>query len=502
MANKEYNVVIVGGGNAALCAALMANEHGARVAVLERAPEEERGGNSAFTGGTMRVVYNSAEDVYRIVPDLTPDEKANSDFGKYTEAEFLDDMYELTQYRTNPDLAELLVKNSAETVNWMRGKGVRFEPSYGRHAPNVNGKFKFFRGSTLRAAGGGRGLVDSLYAAAQRAGIDVYYQAEARKLLWDDDGVHGVRVRIDGKTTEIGSRAVVLACGGFEASPEWRTRYLGPGWDLAKVRGTRHNTGDGLRMALEIGAQPCGNWSGCHATEWDINAPDYGDYAVGDGFNKHSYHYGIIVNTDGRRFVDEGADVRSFTYAKYGKMILAQPGQVAWQVFDSKVTGLLRSSEYNSKQSHKVTAGTLAELAQKLGAEGVNQAQFFKTVTEFNAAVRTEIPFNPSVKDGRGTTGLELQKSNWAQTISEPPIAAYAVTCGITFTFGGLKITTGGEVVDMSNRPIPGLYAAGEMVGGLFYFNYPGGTGLVSGSVFGRIAGKSAAVFSKSGSSR
>jgi tricarballylate dehydrogenase len=487
----------VGGGNAALCAALMANEHGARVIVLERAPAEERGGNSAYAGGSMRIVYRGAEDIYRVVSDLTPEEKANSDFGEYTVAEYLDAMYELTQYRTDPDLAEVLVKDSFEAVSWMHGKGIRFEPSYGRHAPNVNGKFKFYGGSTLRSAGGGRGLVDSLFAAAQRYGIEVRYQAEARQLLHDDNGVHGVRVRIDGRTTDIGARAVVLACGGFESSAEWRARYLGAGWDLAKVRGTRYNTGDGLRMALEAGAQPCGNWTGCHATEWDINAPEYGDYAVGDGFNKHSYHYGIIINRDGRRYVDEGADIRSFTYAKYGKVILTQPGQAVWQVFDSKVTGLLRASEYNSKYSHKVTAATLPELAQKLGREGVNEAGFLKTVTEFNAAVRTGVTFNPSVKDGRGTDGLEIPKSNWAQAIIEPPLAAYAVTCGITFTFGGLKITTDAQVLDTGNKPLRGLYCAGEMVGGLFYDNYPGGSGLVSGSVFGRRAGKGAALYAK-----
>ena len=497
MPEADFDVVVVGGGNAALCAALMATEQGARVIVLERAPEEERGGNSAFTGGTMRCVYGGAEDVYNIVPDLTPEEKANTDFGSYTEAEYLDAMYELTQYRTNPDLAELLVKNSTAALSWMRAQGIRFEPSYGRHAPNVNGKFKFYGGSTLRAAGGGRGLVDSLYAAANRAGIAVRYHAEARKLLCDDDGVHGVTARLQGRTTEIRAPAVVLACGGFEASPEWRSRYLGPGWDLAKVRGTRYNTGDGLRMALEIGAQPCGQWTGCHATEWDLNAPEYGDYAIGDGYNKHSYHYGIMVNNDGQRFVDEGADIRSFTYAKYGKMILTQPGQVAWQVFDAKVKGLLRASEYNSRHAHKLSATTLTGLAAKLGAEGVNQTQFLKTVAEFNAAVREEIAFNPSIKDGRGTAGLELPKLNWAQTLSEPPFDAYAVTCGITFTFGGLKITTEAEVLDTGNKPLPGLYAAGEMVGGLFYFNYPGGSGLVSGSVFGRIAGRNAAIFSK-----
>src|SRR5262245_310441 len=179
-------------------------------------------------------------------------------------------------------------------------------------------------------------------------------------------------------------------------------------------------------------------------------------------------------------------------------MILTQPGQVVWQVFDSKVTGLLRASEYNSKYSHKVTAATLPELAQKLGREGVNRTQFLKTVTEFNAAVKADVPFNASVKDGRGTVDLEIPKSNWAQTITEAPLAAYAVTCGITFTFGGLKITTDAQVLDTAQKPLRGLFCAGEMVGGLFYDNYPGGSGLVSGSVFGRRAGKGAALHAKS----
>ena len=494
MKKNDYDLVIVGGGNAALCAALSAREHGAKVLVLERAPEEERGGNSSFTGGTMRFVYDSPAEIHKLVPDLTPEEISNTDFGTYTEDRFFDDFYRVTQYRTNPDLCEVLIKSSNEAVHWMRKQGVRFVPRYGTQALKVNGRFRFSAGSTLGAAGAGLGLVNSLYDAATRAGIEVRYQALVRKLLYDDEGVHGITARINGKTTDITSSAVVLACGGFQANAEWRTRYLGFGWDLAKVRGTRFNTGDGIRMALDIGAQPYGNWSSAHAVGWDLNAPPYGDRNVGDGFGKHSYLYGIMVNAEGRRFLDEGADFRNFTYAKYGKIILAQSGQFAWQIFDSKVLNLLRDS-YHIKQVTKVRAHTLDELAYKL--EGVSKEQFLKTVEEFNTAVRQDIPFNPSIKDGRGTTGLEIPKSNWANTISDGPFEAYAVTCGITFTFGGLKINTRAEVLDTDDQPIRGLYAAGEIVGGIFYFNYPGGSGLTNGTVFGRIAGKSAANFCK-----
>ncbi len=490
-----YDVIVVGGGNAALCAALSAREQGARVAVLERAPEAERGGNSSYTGGSMRFAFDNAQVIHDIVPDLSKEEIANTDFGTYPEARFFDDLYKITQYRTDPDLSEVLIKNSQQAVRWMAKQGIRFVPLYGRHAPNVNGKFKFSNGSTLGAAGAGLGLVNALYAAAARAGIDIYYQAGVKNLLHGDAGVQGVVVRIDGKTTELKSASVVLACGGFQANAEWRAKYLGFGWEMAKVRGTRFNTGDGIRMALDIGAQPYGNWSSAHAVGWDLNAPPYGDIQVGDGFGKHSYNYGVMVNAEGKRFLDEGADFRNFTYAKYGKIILAQTGQFAWQIFDAKVLHLLRDT-YRIKQVTKVRAETLPALADKL--EGVNKEAFLKTIAQFNNAVRKDVPFDASIKDERGTVGLEMPKSNWAQEINDGPFEAYAVTCGITFTFGGLKINTRAAVIDMEEQTIPGLFAAGELVGGIFYFNYPGGTGLTNGTVFGRIAGQSAAQFAQS----
>ncbi len=491
----SYDVIVVGGGNAALCAALSAREQGARVAVLERAPEAERGGNSSYTGGSMRFAFDSAQVIHDIVPDLSQEEIANTDFGTYPEARFFDDLYKITQFRTDPELSEVLIKNSQQAVRWMARQGIRFVPLYGRHAPNVNGKFKFSNGSTLGAAGAGLGLVNALYNTASRAGIDIYYQATVKSLLHDDAGVQGVVVRIAGKTTELKSAAVVLACGGFQANAEWRAKYLGFGWEMAKVRGTRFNTGDGLRMALEIGAQPYGNWSSAHAVGWDLNAPPYGDIQVGDGFGKHSYNYGVMVNAEGKRFLDEGADFRNFTYAKYGKVILAQSGQFAWQIFDAKVLHLLRDT-YRIKKVTKVRAETLPELGDKL--DGVNKEAFLKTIEQFNNAVRKDVPFDASIKDGRGTVGLEMPKSNWAQEINEGPFEAYAVTCGITFTFGGLKINTQAEVIDMEEQTIPGLFAAGELVGGIFYFNYPGGTGLTNGAVFGRIAGQNAAQFAQS----
>jgi tricarballylate dehydrogenase len=486
----QSRVVVVGAGNAALCAALSASERGADVVVFERAPEKVRGGNSAFSAGAMRVAYSGVEELQRLMPDLTPEEIDSTDFGSYPTDAFFDDLARVTEYRADPDLADTLVKQSMPTLLWMAEHGVRFVPIYGRQAFKVEGRFKFWGGLTVEASGGGPGLVESLSKAAEKAGVRIEYGARVTDLLHDDRGVHGVRVRQDGTTREEPADGVVLASGGFESSAELRARYLGPGWDLARVRGTMYNTGDGLQMALRAGASPAGNWSGCHAVGWDRNAPEFGDLSVGDGFQKHSYPWGVMVNALGRRFVDEGADFRNYTYAKYGRVILEQPGQFAWQVFDQKVTSLLRD-EYRIREVSKVTASTLQELGEQM--EGVDAAGFVTEMEAYNAAVETGTEFNPNVKDGRRTIGLPIDKTNWANTLDEGPFEAYAVTCGITFTFGGLRIDpSSAQVVDTDMQPIPGLFAAGELVGGLFYFNYPGGTGLTNGSVFGRIAGASA----------
>jgi tricarballylate dehydrogenase len=490
MARDNCDVLVIGAGNAALCAAIAARRAGADVVVLERAPQDQRGGNSAFTAGAMRVAYDGIDDLRRLMPDLSDAEIARTDFDTYPRSRFFDDMGRITDYRTDPDLCELLVTRSLDTLLWMREEGVRFVPIYGRQAYEVNGRFTFWGGLTVEVSGGGPGLIASLHDIAAEAGVRVIYRAHARALLADDDGVQGARVTIEGVTRSIAARSVVLACGGFEANAEWRARYLGPHWDLAKVRGSRFNTGDGLRMALEVGASPAGNWSGCHAVGWDRNAPEFGDLAVGDGFQKHSYPLGIMVNARGERFVDEGADFRNFTYAEYGRAILEQPGHFAWQIFDAKVEPLLRG-EYRIREITRVSANSLEELATKL--EGVDPAGFLATVDAFNTAVTRDVPFDPNVKDGRSARGLRVAKSNWANPLDAPPYQGFAVTCGITFTFGGLRIDSEARTIDAAGQPIAGLYAAGELVGGLFYGNYPGGSGLTSGAVFGRIAGSAAA---------
>jgi tricarballylate dehydrogenase len=491
-ASSWHDVIVVGGGNAALCAALSAHEAGARVLILERAPEAERGGNSVYTDGLMRFAYDGVDDIRAISPDLTEAEVESADFGAYTESDFFDTMGRITQYRTDPDLCEILVKGSKETLLWMKSQGVRFMPDFGRQAYKVDGKFKFWGGATIAVSGGGPGLMQSLYRAAEKRGIEVMYDAWARHLLYGEDGVTGVAAKIQGRTRELRAGAVVLACGGFEANPEWRTKYLGPGWDLAKVRGTKYNTGDGLAMALDIGAQPFGHWSGCHAVSWERNATEFGDLHLTPQFQRNAYQYGIMVNVEGNRFVDEGADFRNYTYAKYGQQVLRQPGQVAWQICDGQTRHLLRD-EYRSRYTTKITAETIEELAEKL--DEIDKKQFLKTVKEFNASIKADRPFNPNIKDERRADGLSVPKSNWAVAIEKSPIEAYSVTCGITFTFGGIRVTNDCQVIDTNHSPIKGLFAAGEMIGGIFYFNYPGASGLTSGAVFGRRSGNRAAQF-------
>ncbi|MWP38378.1 FAD-dependent oxidoreductase [Rhodobacter sphaeroides] len=486
----EVDVIVVGAGNAAACAALAAREAGAgSVLMLEAAPEAEAGGNSTYTAGAMRVTYEGIDDLRQLVPDVPDDLVAVTDFGSYGADAFFDDMFRMTQFRTDPELVEILVRQSLPTLRWMREQGVRFQLSFGRQAYKVDGRFRFWGGLACEVWGGGPGLVEMLHAACQKRGIEIRYATPATDLLRDDAGVRGVMVATPEGRKAIHARSVVLACGGFESNAEMRARYLGPDWDLAKVRGTRFNMGDGIRMALEAGAMPHGHWSGAHAVGWDRDAPAYGDLAVGDNYQKHSYPFGIMVNANGERFVDEGADFRNYTYAKYGREVLRQPGMFAWQVFDAKVLPMLRD-EYRIREVTKVTAATLEELAEKL--EGVDPARFLQTVRAYNAAVQTSVPFNPAIRDGRGTEGLALPKSNWANTLDQAPFEAYAITCGVTFTFGGVKVSDRGEVMDRAGAAIPGLYSAGEMVGGIFYHNYPGGTGLTSGAVFGKLAGENA----------
>lgn len=490
MPTKQYDVIVVGAGNAALCAALSAREHAENILVLEKAPVHERGGNSYFTGGGFRFAHQGLDDVRRdVLADLTAAEVAIIDMPPYSAEQFYDDLMSVTDGQCDEDLARTLIGQSRATVSWLGKYRVRWIPMFNRQSHVVAGIHRFYGGLTIEANGGGAGLVTALFAAAEKQNIEVRYETCFRRLIQDKTGrVVGVEARGTHGIEKIPAHAVILACGGFEANPEWRARYLGSDWELCRVRGTRHNTGDGLRAAFELDAEPYGNWSSCHAVAWDISAPPFGDRRVGDGFQKHSYTLGIVVNVRGERFIDEGANFRTYTYAKYGREIIKQPKRTAIQIFDGKTLSQLRP-EYGIHEVTKVQANSISELAKKLE---IDAEALVKTVSEFNAAC-SKSEFNPGILDGTRTHGVVPPKSNWALPIDTPPYVAYVTTCGITFTFGGLHINSRSEVQDTTDRNISGLYAAGEMVGGLFYNNYPGGSGLMAGAVFGRIAGSEAA---------
>lgn len=487
-----FDVIVVGAGNAALCAAISAHEGGARVLVLEKAPEDERGGNSLFTAGGFRFVHSGIDDLRKdVLVDLSAAEIDRIVMPPLAKQTYLNDLMRVTDGESDDTLADILIGRSRESIVWLRSQGVRFLPMFGRQSYEVEGKHHFYGGVNIEAVGGGWGLVDSLMRRIGKLGIEIRYATEMRDLLQSRDGsISGVRVKGPGGYDEIAAKSVVLACGGFESNPEMRTRYLGPGWELCRVRGTRHNTGRGIQAALDIGAQPFGGWSTCHAVQWDISAPPFGDRVILDNFQKHSYPIGIVVNINGERFLDEGADYRNHTYAKYGREVMKQPKRTAIQIFDAKTIAMVRD-EYRIKQVTKFQADTLEALAEGLE---IDPQGLVRNVAAFNSACRGG-NYNPSILDGVKTEGITPPKSNWALPIDKPPFTGFVVTCGITFTFGGLRIDSRAAVLDTSECRIPGLFAAGELVGGIFYGNYLGGAGLMSGTVFGRLAGNSAANF-------
>ena len=492
----RYDVVVVGAGNAALSAAMAARENGAKVLILEKAAEEEKGGNSYFTAGGFRFCHSGVEDAATdILTDLSDAEREQIILPVQDQNTFYDALMKVTHHQSDEDMAWRLINGSRPAMVWLKNHKIRFIPMFGRQSFKLNGKHHFYGGVNIEAVGGGAGLVEMELAEVLRMGCEIRYSSGATRLIQDQQRrITGIEVRGPDGYEEIKTKAVVLACGGFESNPEMRVRYLGPGWDLCRVRGTRHNMGDGIRMAMEMGARPYGNWSGCHSVGWDISAPPYGDYEVLDNFQKHSYPWGIMVNLNGERFVDEGEDLRNLTYVKFGRTIMSQPFRTAVQIFDQKTIPVLRD-EYRIRQVTKYTANSIAELAAQLE---INPQALEATITEFNAACRPG-DYNPSVLDGVTTEGLTINKTNWALPIDEPPFEAFVTTTGISFTFGGLRIDEVGAVQALSDRSIPGLFAAGELVGGLFFENYPGGSGLMAGTVFGKLAGEGAADYVNGG---
>lgn len=482
------DVIVVGGGNAGFTAAHAAASRGRSVLLLEKADRDHAFGNSYYTAGATRIAHNGLADLLDVVD---PDERhATTEVPPYSSQDYAADLAKVTGGRNDPDLTRVLVTEAGPTLRWLNSLGLRYRLMYERQAyRRPDGSYLFWGGLHVGNTGGGQGMMADHYRTAQRLGVDVRFSSPVVRLLMDAGSVAGVVVDDGDGLREMRSESVILAAGGFEASPVLRAEHLGAEWEHAKVRGTPCNTGDLIMAALDIGAQRGGDWSTCHSVQWDaFNPLNESNRELTNRLTRQSYPIGILVNRDGQRFVDEGADFRNYTYAKYGADVLAQRDSIAYQVFDSTLRPMLRSEEYEMPGVSVVMADTIPDLA---AAADIDVEGFARTVREFNDSIDDSRPFDPTVKDGR-RAAVAPPKSNWAVPLRTPPFYAYAVTCGITFTFGGLKTDTDGRVLDESGSPIPGLFAAGEMLGGLFSGNYPGGSGLAAGAVFGRRAGSHA----------
>ena len=453
------SVVVVGSGNAALCAGIAALESGAEVLMLEKADEALAGGNTKYTAGAMRFAYDGAEDLLPLLRDPDDPRLKNTVFGSYTRDRFADDLQAFNGGRPLSPEQRCLIDGSLSALQWLGHHGVKFEPIYSRQSFEKDGKHVFWGGLTVAARDEGVGLFDMERAAFLRLGGTIRYEAAVTGLTMDGTRVSGVRVGDEALPAD----AVILACGGFEANEDMRADLMGAHWRSAKVRGTPHNTGDGLVMAEAVGARRYGLYSGCHATPMDLHMADFGGLDLPPverkNYRKICYFLGVMLNARGERFVDEGANFRNYTYAQFGRSVLEQPGHFAWQIFDAKVEALLYP-EYRFHDAHFVEADTFEALCDKL--DGVDTARARTTLQAFNAAVNDDVAFDPTILDGKNTPGLFLPKSNWAQRIDTPPFKAYPVTGGITFTYGGVEVSARGEVMGHDDAPRPRALCRGR----------------------------------------
>jgi tricarballylate dehydrogenase len=452
-----YDVAVLGGGNAALCAALAAAGRGARVLVVERAPRDFRGGNSRHTRN-LRCMHAAPTDV------LTD---------AYTEDEFMADVLRVTGGVTNEALARLMIRGSADAPRRMRGFGVRFQPSL-RGTLHLGRTNAFF-------LGGGKALMNSAYAAAGRLGVRVAYDAEVIGLSIRDGRFESATVRMPAGDVEVRARSVVLAAGGFEANLEWLAEIWGEAAKNFIIRGTPYNTGTVLRLMLDAGAEPVGDPAQCHAVAIDARAPKFDGGIV---TRLDSVPLGIVVNRFGDRFYDEGEDYWPRRYAIWGRLVAQQPDQIAYSIVDSKALGRFMPSVFPP-----IVAGSVRELA---AAIEVPAGTLASTIERFNAAVRPGT-FDHQALDDCRTEGLVPSKTHWAQRLDTPPFHAYPLRPGITFTYLGVKVDERARVV-MKGGVAENIFAAGEiMAGNILGRGYVAGVGMTIGTVFGEIAGKGAA---------
>jgi len=485
---EKCDIVVIGGGSSAFEAAVAAREAGAqRVVMLEKAPEAEYGGNARYSGTGFRFVHAGADEIRQFVPDVDDATFATMVIPPYRAADFTSDLDRMTQGRMNKELAQTLVDESNTAVHWMRKVGITWEPLK-EHA-KVEGKRYFERGIAIHVAGGGIGQLTQWRKIADGMGIEIRFDSPVCAVLGDLRRVEGVSVSGPDGRYDLMAKSVIACAGGFQANPEMRARYLAGNTDMMKVRGSKHDTGEVLRLLLDLGARPAGQWQSGHMSPIDANAPDFETPQHEDGRgntqSRYDYPYGISVNALGLRFFDEGEAQHSYTYAKTGRAVLAQPGARAYQIYDQKG---IRCFRYPNYEMTFEEANTIEELATKIGLE---PKVLVHTVDEFNRAVSDDKPFDPRRPDGRSTKGLAIPKSNWANRIDEPPFRALPVTCGITFTFGGLSVNRQAQVINTVDQPIKGLFASGDIIG-LFFHNYPSFTGQTRNAVFGRLAGRAA----------
>ncbi|MCQ0970346.1 FAD-dependent tricarballylate dehydrogenase TcuA [Paracoccus sp. TK19116] len=455
----DWDIVVIGGGNAALCAAITAAETGAKVLILEGAPETYRGGNSRHTRN-FRCMHQGPLSV------LTD---------TYGEDEYFDDLLLVTAGKTDEHLARMAIRTSEECLPWMEAHGVRFQPS-------LSGTLSLSRTNAF-FLGGGKALVNAYYQCAEDLGITVIYRAQVRHIGMDDDGqATHVEVSVaDGPVQEVRGRAFVLASGGFQSDIDWLTRAWGPAAANFLIRGTPYNRGVVLRDMLDQGCESVGDPTQCHAVAIDGRAPKYDGGIV---TRLDCVPFSVVLNRDGQRFYDEGQDVWPKRYAIWGRLVAAQPDQVGYAIIDSKSIDLFMPSVFPPNK-----ADTVEELAELMGLDPKVVAG---TIAEFNAACRPGT-FHPTELDGLATDGIEPPKTNWARPIDTPPFYGYQLRPGVTFTYLGLKVSDKARV-QTADGPLKNVWAAGEiMAGSILGQGYLAGFGMTIGTVFGRIAGQEAA---------
>ena len=490
MSDTNYaDVIIVGTGNAGFAAAVSASENGAKVLMLEKASEDYMGGNSALTIH-MRFAYNSFSDLLPLVKDdkQTYNKLYNKKLQElsevvteYTESDYLKDIMNVTSGKSDKILSKELVTNSLPTIKWMNKLGHLWSPTFDNptsaNVVSFNGK--------------GYGLMQRWKNIALNKGVNIKYNHQVIDLIKNnEDKISGVVAKTNNENKIYYANSVILACGSFESNAQMRAKYLGEQWRNIKLRGIPNNTGEGLEMAISHGAIPYDDWSTCHASPQDINRPNYdlpGENKSGDYWSRYAYPFSIMVNINGNRFIDEGETWRGLTYAKTGKAILEQKNNMAFQLFDSKhvKAGVLKKY----KNPTKYQAGTLIDIANKIKI--TDKENFINNINTFNKAVQSG-NYNPHKLDGKKVKNIFPSRSNWALPLDNPPYLAYPVICGMTFCYGGLKTSINGELINKNGDIINGLYAVGEMLGGLWHNNYPSGGGMMAGAVFGKNAGKHA----------